>query len=113
MTDSTEPDPIEVTYTATLRYEPWEVDEFDITEQSAIEILENHILRGPSNFGEFSVRRDSGPRATVVDGGRYDNVFVGGEMVASFDRETGEFLVYDYGRDDGNLPDYTMDVRGV
>lgn len=52
------PEPITVEYTATLRYEAWEVDDFEITGQSAIENLLDGVRREPSNFGEIEVRRE-------------------------------------------------------
>lgn len=48
-------DPIEVEYTAVLRYEPWEVEEYDITEQAAIENLLNGVKREPENYGWIEV----------------------------------------------------------
>ena len=45
----------------------------------------------------------------LSDAGRYQNVFVGEEMVASFDRETGEFCVYDPATDSED-PEYIADV---
>jgi len=35
------------------------------------------------------------PDLEISDAGRYDNVFVGSQLVASFDHDTGEFVVYD------------------
>lgn len=48
---------ITVTYTATLHYEPWEVSEFDITPQAAIENLMTGLSQSPSNWGEIDVER--------------------------------------------------------
>lgn len=55
---SGEKEAIEVEFTATLRYEPWEVEEFDITEQAAVENLCAHISREPSNAGEFKIKQN-------------------------------------------------------
>jgi hypothetical protein len=65
---SNSPQAIEVTFTATLRYEPWEVESFDITEQAAIENLASHIAREPGNAGEFSIERNGGPGSNPTGG---------------------------------------------
>lgn len=31
----------------------------------------------------------------ISESGRYENVFLGDDMVASYDKNTGEFVVYD------------------
>lgn len=51
------PDPLTVTYRATLHYEGWEVDEFQITEDSAISVLESLMSKSPGNMGEFEINR--------------------------------------------------------
>lgn len=43
------------------------------------------------------------------DAGRYQNIFRGDEMIASFDHETGEFCVYDPGSDSED-PDFRMQL---
>lgn len=58
MTESTDTDPIQVTYTATLRYDAEEVAENDLTEDAAMEILESHVANQPGVAGEFSVQRE-------------------------------------------------------
>ena len=50
--------PLEVTFTATLRYDAVEVEENDLTEEAAMEILEQHIQQDAGTAGEFSVRRE-------------------------------------------------------
>ena len=48
-------DDITVVYKATLRYSAEEVEENNITEQTAIEILTQHIKQNPGIAGEYEV----------------------------------------------------------
>lgn len=44
-----------VTYTASVYYDRFDVEEFDLTEDAAIENLLDGVRREPSNFGELEV----------------------------------------------------------
>lgn len=45
----------------------------------------------------------------ISDAGRYDNVFHDDDMIASFDEETGEFVIYDPNTDSED-PEYVIDL---
>lgn len=52
------------------------------------------------------------PDLEISDAGRYDNVFVGSQLVASFDHDTGEFVVYDPNSDSED-PAYAIQADPV
>lgn len=85
MSENSEPEdvpaPIKVQYTATLRYEPWEVDEYDITEQGALQVLESHVQNKSVPVGEFEAHRERPGAAEmtalgVLEAARDDDTYV-------------------------------------
>lgn len=61
--------PIEVTYTATIRFDSTKVGRSGVDEEEALRVLEQRIRRNPTGAGTFSVRR----RSTEADGGEVED----------------------------------------